>query len=160
MIYLILSILSSTAIFVIFKYLDHFNIPTLPVIVYNYLFACIPGYFLARERISVAGIIHSSWLPLAILIGILFIIMFYVVGRSSQKAGISITTVASKMSVAMPITFSIFYDPDDRFTFVKLLGICLALLSVFLIIYREKGLQIRQVCHLPSPIAFYRNGHG
>jgi len=150
MIFLILSILSSTAIFIVFKYLDSFSVPTIPVIVYNYLFASIPGYFLARDKISVDSLIQSSWLPLSIFIGILFIIMFYVVGLSSQKAGISITTVASKMSVATPITFSIFYDPTDRFTFLKLAGIALAMLSVFLIIYRKKALRIdKSIIYLP-----------
>ena len=76
--------------------------------------------------------------------------MFYVVGRSSQKAGISITTVASKMSVATPIMFSIFYDPNDRLNMLKFAGIILALVSVFLIVYRKKGLQLnRAVIYLP-----------
>jgi drug/metabolite transporter (DMT)-like permease len=147
--YLILSILSSTGIFVIFKYLDHLRIPVFPVIVYNYFFASIPGFFLARQDLSVLSL-RAGWFPLAILIGILFITMFYIVGKSTQKAGISITTVASKMSVAAPITFSIFYDPSDRFNIVKFLGIILALLSVFLIVYREKGMRIdRGVVYLP-----------
>ncbi len=150
MIYLILSILSSTAIFTIFKILDRLNLPSFPVIVYNYLFAIVPGFFLMRQPASFGGLISINWLPLAIVIGILFIVMFYVVGRSSQKAGISITTVASKMSVATPIMFSIFYDPNDRLNMLKFAGIILALVSVFLIVYRKKGLQLnRAVIYLP-----------
>ncbi len=150
MIYLILSILSSTAIFIIFKFLGRLSVPAFPVIVYNYLFACIPGFLLSREKMPVYSLLARSWLPLAILIGILFIVMFWVVGRSSQKAGISVTTVASKMSVAAPITFSILYDPADKLTFLKLTGILLAMVAVLLIVYREKGMRLnRSAIYLP-----------
>ncbi len=150
MIYLILSILSSTTIFIIFKYLDHFHISVLPVIIYNYLFAAIPGFFLSGEKLSIAAIFNSDWLLLAGLIGILFIVMFNVVGLSSAIAGISVTSVASKMSVAIPISFSIFYDPSDRFTIFKLIGTCIALSAIFLIIYKKKGMRLnRSVVYLP-----------
>ena len=150
MLYLILSILSSTAIFIIFKYLGQFSVPTLPVIAGNYFFASATGFLVAREKFPVRRIFESEWIPLAILIGILFIVMFYIVGRSSQKAGIAITTVASKMSVATPIVFSIFYDPADQFTFLKLAGILVALMSIFLLVQKPKDRTIsRSVIYLP-----------
>lgn len=142
MIYLFLSILSSTLIFVIFKFIGRKNVEILPVIIYNYLFASTLGFIIAGEDLS--GIIsgNRSWLPLSVIIGILFIIMFFVVGKSSQKAGISVTTVASKMSVAMPIVFSILADPADDLSLLKTAGIILALLAVFLTIYRKQNLEI------------------
>ncbi len=150
MLYLVLSILSSTAIFIIFKYLDQLAVPTLPVIAGNYFFASATGFLLAKEKISVQRILYTDWLQLAIIIGILFIVMFYIVGRSSQRAGIAITTVASKMSVTIPIVFSILYDPTDHFTFLKLAGILTALTSILLIVYRPKDLTVhRRVIFLP-----------
>ncbi len=150
MIYLILSILSSTAIFILFKFLGHLNIPAFPVIVYNYLFATIPGIFFSIKSIPSGPLTAKPWLPMALIIGILFILMFYIIGLSSKKAGISVTTVASKMSVATPIAFSILYDPGDRLTWIKFAGISLALISVFLIVYRNGGIRVsRQAIYLP-----------
>jgi drug/metabolite transporter (DMT)-like permease len=155
MIYLILSILSSTAIFIIFKFLDQYKVSTFPVIVYNYLFAAVPGYFLLQEKPDLKDVFQADWIYLAIFIGILFILMFYVIALSSATAGISITTVASKMSVVIPITYSIFADPLDKLTSIKLIGIIVALFSVFLTILPEKKFNLPvKVIYLPILLFF------
>jgi drug/metabolite transporter (DMT)-like permease len=93
-------------------------------------------------------ILELPWLPLSVLIGFLFIVMFFVIALSSNRAGLSITTVASKMSVVFPITFSILIGPDDRLTPVKLLAIAATLTGVLLTVYqsdkskRQKGRMI------------------
>jgi len=142
MLYLILSILFSTSIFVIFKLLDKYKIDIFNVIVINYFTATIFGFLLLKQSININQITQTSWFPLTILIGILFILMFYIVGISSQKAGIIITTISSKISVILPISFSILYDRNDSVSPVKLLGIALALVAVFTTIYKKKSFQI------------------
>jgi drug/metabolite transporter (DMT)-like permease len=67
----------------------------------------------------------------------MFIVMFYAIGKSTQEAGVAVTTVAVKMSVIFPIAFSIWYDTNDTLTPVKITGILLALLSVYLTVYRK-----------------------
>jgi len=148
MIYLLLCIVSSTLIFVVFKFLDKYKIPVLPVIVYNYLFASTTGFLLSGNNLKNTFQTSSDWLSLSILIGILFIIMFFIVGKSSEKAGISVTTVASKMSFITPVGFSILIDPTDSLTTLKTAGILIALIAVFLTIYRKKT-------HLPDVSAVW-----
>ena len=135
MIYLILCILSSTGIFLVFKFLDQRNLPSYPVIILNYLTASVFGFILNSAEVSVVKIIEMAWFPLSILIGFLFIVMFFVIARSSREAGISVTTVASKMSVVFPITFSILIEPDDILSPLKLIAILAALAGVLLTIY-------------------------
>lgn len=53
MIYLLLSIVFSTLIFVIFKYFDVFKIDTLKAIIVNYVVAFILGFVLAEIDFSV-----------------------------------------------------------------------------------------------------------
>jgi drug/metabolite transporter (DMT)-like permease len=155
MIYLILSILSSTAIFIIFKFLDHYKVSTFPVIVYNYLFAAIPGYLLLQQKPELKDVFQANWIYLAVFIGILFILMFYVIALSSASAGISITTVASKMSVVIPISYSIIADPVDKLTSLKLIGIIVAIVAVFLTILPEKKLKLpKKVIYLPILLFF------
>jgi len=52
-IYLLLSIVFSTLIFVIFKYFDVFKIDILKAIIVNYIFAFILGFVLAEIDFSV-----------------------------------------------------------------------------------------------------------
>lgn len=135
MIYLILSILSSTGIFLVFKFLDHKNLPSFPVILINYLTASILGFLINADRLSISTIIEAPWMPISVIIGFLFIVMFFVIARSSSEAGISITTVASKMSVVFPIAFSMLIDPTDRLTVLKAAAVISALTGVLLTVY-------------------------
>jgi len=137
--FLLLCILSSTAIFVTFKTISRFNIPAFPVIVINYLAATILGFVIYSGDTKVASILHSRWLPISILIGIMFILMFFLVAFSTRKAGISVTTVASKMSVIFPIIFSLLIDPADQLTMIKSAAVLIALGGVVLTVYKPGG---------------------
>ncbi|MBN2668330.1 MAG: hypothetical protein JXR60_03790 [Bacteroidales bacterium] len=134
MIYILLSILSSTGIFVIFKRINSLQLDIAPIITINYLVASAIGMVLSPYNPS--DVIHENWLPWAFIIGVLFIIFFFIIGISSKIAGIAITTVASKMSVIIPILFSILYF-NEVLTSAKSIGILLALAGVFLTVYRK-----------------------
>jgi len=135
--FLLLCILSSTAIFVTFKTINRFNIPAFPVIVINYLVATLLGFLIYKGDTGLTSIPGSQWLPISIIIGILFILMFFLVAFSTRKAGISITTVASKMSVIFPIVFSLIIDPSDQLSFLKTVAIVIALSGVILTVYNK-----------------------
>ena len=136
--FLILCILSSTAIFVIFKALDRFSLPSFPIIVINYLAAALIGFLINPLPFHPGQWINADWLFISLIIGIMFILMFFIVAYSSQKAGISVTTVASKMSVIFPMMFSMMIDQGDRLTLVKLTGIISALTGVVLTVYKPR----------------------
>ncbi|MFO8236488.1 MAG: hypothetical protein R6U04_13910 [Bacteroidales bacterium] len=138
MIYLLLSILSSTSLFVIFKYADKYKIKNFDIIIVNYIVASIIGYSISEYNPDFFPLHQTPWFPYAVTIGILFILGFVLIGLSSQTVGIAITTVASKMSVIIPISFSLWYDPTDHLTLLKGTGITLAIISVFFTIYRKK----------------------
>ena len=148
MIYLLLSILSSTAIAVIFKLMDRQKVALLPVIVLNYFSAFAAGFLLFKGTPSLAYILNSDWLYIAIVIGSLLIIGFYLIGYTTQKAGIAITTIANKMSVIIPISFSIFYFAEPM-SFLKAIGIVLALISVLLAVYKKKQVEKSRFSLLP-----------
>ncbi len=147
---LILCILSSTGIFVVFKSIERFGIPSFPIIVINYFIASILGFIINPGYVSFSGIMEMEWLPISIIIGILFIIMFFIIAFSSRKAGISITTVASKMSVIFPIIFSLLIDPSDQLNLIKTGAIVCTLGGVALTIYKpRKGIIGLAVIYIP-----------
>ena len=63
--------------------------------------------------------------------------MFFVIGKSSQKNGVSVASVASKMSLIIPILFGILYF-KEAFGFIKIIGICMALIAVYFTTKKEK----------------------
>ena len=150
MLYLILSILVSTAIVIIFKYIERLRIDTFIAIVINY-FTCLSlGYFLSdTSNLALSDISQSSWLLPAIIIGVNFIVIFNIIGMTSQKIGISVASITGKMSVIIPILFSILYYSEPT-SYLKIGGIILALLAVVLTIIRKHSLNIdRRLFFLP-----------
>ncbi len=137
MIYLILSIIASSLIFLFFKLLEKFKLNTLLAIVVNYVVACITGILSYEESIDVSAIASSKWFVGTILLGFLFISIFNVMAMTSQKNGLSVASVASKMSVVIPVAFGI-YAYNESIGFQKLFGILLALVAVYLASVKSK----------------------
>jgi drug/metabolite transporter (DMT)-like permease len=77
----------------------------------------------------------KSWFPFAFVLGFLFIVMFYLIGNSSQKTGITVTTLANKLSLVFPVLFSLVYF-NERITPIKYIGIITALIAVFLTVFK------------------------
>ena len=157
MIYLLLSILSSTAIFVVFKLLKSYNINTLQAIVVNYFTACIIGSLLYKGDIKPAEIIQTNWFIAAIVLGFLFISIFNVMALTAQKNGLSVASVASKMSVIIPVVFGILVFKESV-GFQKITGILLALVAVYLTSLKQKdNAVLTQSIYLPL-ILFFGSG--
>jgi len=138
MIYLLLSIISSTTIAIVFKFIDKHQVNTFKVIVVNYIVASILGYALTSTEITMKSVFYGQWIYFAVLIGILFIVMLYMVAISTQKAGLAVTTIAMRMAVIIPITFSIIFY-HEKISFLKIIGIVIAIIAVLLSVYKDKS---------------------
>lgn len=130
MVYLILCVLFSSAIFVTFKLFDRYHINTLQAIVINYFVAFAVGVFSFKGNIQFSTIPSKPWFVGALILAALFISVFNVMAITSQKNGVSVAAVAGKMAVVIPIIAgAILYQ--ERLTFLKITGILLALLAVY-----------------------------
>lgn len=152
MIYLLLCIFSTAGIMVIFKIAGNLKLDTFSIIIINYFTAAILGFSLGGlpERSDFS----AGWVPMAVIIGILFIVMFFVIALSTQKAGIAVTSVASKMSVVIPITFSIIYF-NETVDALKFTGIMLALVSVFMTTYNRDKTKKRGIEVIILPLTLF-----
>ena len=135
MIYLLVCVISSSLIMVIFKIAGRLKLDNFNLILINYITAAGLGFLIGG--LPEKDLLSASWFPMAVIIGILFFSLFFVVAASTQKAGIAVTSVASKMSVIIPIIFSVIYFKEEV-TSLKIAGFILALASVFLTIYQRK----------------------
>jgi drug/metabolite transporter (DMT)-like permease len=139
LIYLLLSIVASTLIFIIFKLFEKFKINTLQAIVVNYFTACLFGLLVYESPIVINDIISSKWIYGAIGLGFLFIAIFNIMAMTAQRNGLSVASVASKMSVIIPIVFGI-YVYNEGVGAQKIIGIVLALISVYLSSVKSKSI--------------------
>ena len=130
--YLILTILLSTIIIITFKVMGIYKINTLQTITFNYLFAAITGYFMMGNGITLSGLMEKDWFNYTFFTGAMFILTFFLFAQSSQKAGVSITAVSSKMSVILPVAAGFIWF-HDALTLYKVLGIVLGLASFYFI---------------------------
>jgi len=143
LIYLVLSILSSTIIFIVFRLYKKYGVNTMQAIVFNYFFACIVGYFGFIDDTGLEDISSQKWLPGALMLGFLFITVFNLAAITTQKSGLSVVSVATKMSVAIPVFCGIFLY-DESMGILKLAGILLALVAVYLTSIKTRdGLSIK-----------------
>jgi drug/metabolite transporter (DMT)-like permease len=134
---------------VVFKLLSKYEINTLQALIINYVTACICGIIFQKNAINITEIPQYEWFPYAIGLGAMFIIVFNLMAITTQRNGLSVVSVAAKMSVVIPILFGLLYYKESLGVF-KILGIIIALIAVYLASIKEKeGLKIN-----PSNLIF------
>jgi drug/metabolite transporter (DMT)-like permease len=152
-IYLILSILFNSVLFVIIKLFAKYNIDALQALVINYLVAFLVGLFFLDNHFVTAEIISYDWFKGSLFLGFVFISTFYSTTITSQRNGLSVASVASKMSVIIPITLGVILY-DETLNFIKIIGIILALVAVYFTSKKETG-EIKKVDGLLFPILVF-----
>ena len=137
MIFLLLSILFSTGLFVIFKYFGIYKIDVLKAIFVNYIVAFSMGFFFAERQIPISEIYLQPWFSGALFLGALFVSIFFVMAMTAQENGVSVTSISGKMSVVVPVVFGIILY-NESVTFLKIVGIIMALIAVYLSSVKEE----------------------
>ncbi|WP_166383172.1 EamA family transporter [Polaribacter sp. 11A2H] len=157
MIYLLFSVLFSTSLFVIFKYFDIYKIDTLKAIVVNYLVAFGLGFGLSEITFSLNEIPEKPWFFGAIVLGALFVSIFFVMANTAQQNGVSVASVAGKMSVVIPVVFGIVLY-DESVTYLKIIGVLIALISVYLASVKEAKNSLKKAGLLFPILLFFGSG--
>lgn len=154
MIYLLISICISSSLFVIFKLFEVYKIDTLQAIVVNYLAAAILGFSLSKESLSPEVITKEPWFLGAFVLGILFIAVFNLMALTSQRNGLSVASVASKMSLVIGVLFGILYYGESA-NYIKVLGIILALIAVYLASIKKGHTTVKKQSNLLFPLLVF-----
>jgi len=136
MIWLLLSILSSTAIMLIFKSFKQFKVSTFHAIVINYFTAMALGIPFVNDW-EVVATSYTDWYAYALVLGALFISLFFLIGKTTQELGISVATVSMKLGYVLPIVlaFTLYKEP---ITNIKLFAIILTIIAVVLSSLKDK----------------------
>lgn len=130
MIYLVLTIIFTSALILLFRVFERFNVYIPHVIVVNYFVAASLGLINFKGNIVVSEVVDQPWFRIAIVLGLLFISIFNMIAITTQKMGVSVASVANKMSVIIPVLAAI-YLYNESLTFPKVLGLIVALFAVY-----------------------------
>jgi len=128
---LLATILLNTLLFIMFKFFPRFNIDSRQAIAVNYWTCAITGYLFIDNKSVIVSPAHFSLIPWAVLMGIMFIIVFNLMALSTIKQGITTTTVANKLSLVIPVIFSVWLY-NEELGLLKLAGILTAFPAVYL----------------------------
>jgi drug/metabolite transporter (DMT)-like permease len=157
MVHLISSICCASFIFLVFKGFEKFGIHTPYGIIINYLTAAVVGYSFYSGTTDLSELEIQKWILPAVLLGMLFIVVFNFIALTSQKMGLSTASVATKMSLIIPVILAVILH-GERVDTVKITGVALALAAVFLASHKEsQSLENRRIIYLPA-IVFLGSG--
>ncbi len=115
----------------VFNLYKKYGVNTLQAIIVNYFIACAVGFFGFIKSTDITEIPHKDWFPGTLVLGFLFIVVFNLAAITTQRSGLSVVSVATKMSVAIPVLFGILYFGESS-GIMKSIGIILALAAVYL----------------------------
>lgn len=138
MIALALSILFTISLFLFFKEFDNRNIDTKEAITFNYLTAGLLSIAFGNAGYSLENTVFTDWFLPTVFLGVFFIVMFNIMALTTQKLGVTIGSLASKMSLIIPVIFALVFQ-GDSWTIIKSVGIIIALLSVYLTVKKGRA---------------------
>ena len=90
-----------------------------------------------NQPLSLKSVLESNWIYGAATLGVLFITIFNLMAITAQKNGLSVVSVASKMSVVIPIVFRIVLYREVLSSW-QIIGIALALMAVYLVSIKKE----------------------
>ena len=139
MIYLILAILCSTGVFVAMRLFERFNLDNHQALMWNYVFATCTGFLMCKQFDTPAQLVGEQWFYLSLITGFWFIFTYVLMTASTQRSGVTVTSLSSKLSVVLPTLAGVFLFGEELNIWsttgkLKVLGIVLALVALVLVV--------------------------
>jgi drug/metabolite transporter (DMT)-like permease len=105
--------------------------------------ACLVGIYFYESPVEVHSIPGKAWFPGTVFLGVLFIVVFNLMAITSQRMGVSVASVATKMSLVIPVVVGIIVY-DEHLSALKITGIFMALAAVYFSSVRESKLKLER----------------
>lgn len=114
MISLILATLFAAMFSVFFRIFQLKGIDSMHAIMVNYLTAFVFGCFFSLKGMGFKVPFREDWFPIAIILGVIFILGMVMLDICTEKAGVAIATVSSRASMVIPIVVSYLVIPGSE----------------------------------------------
>ncbi|WP_018621137.1 hypothetical protein [Spirosoma luteum] len=142
MLFLGLSIVLSVLLLLNFRLFPRYEVNTFQAIVFNYPVCFLTGLLLLPAGQSFSIDLSQTWTWLALGLGVGFILTFMLSGASTQRMGITVTSLANNLSLVIPVCFSLFVfqagSAAAGFDALNYLGLGLAIVAVVLSTYKTE----------------------
>jgi drug/metabolite transporter (DMT)-like permease len=124
-----------------FRLYPKYNISTFQAIAFNYPICFLTGLALMPKGQSFELNFAENWTVYALLLGVGFIITFLLSGFSTQRMGMTATSLANNISLVIPVLCSLFiFKTQGRpFDALNYLGLALALGAVALSTFKKSN---------------------
>ena len=129
MIDLLLCILFTTSLGIFLKLFDRFGLNRMQAIVFNYVSCVITGCVVQQSVPHYIDYMSKDWFVTAFILGCSFLFFFNVMSYIVKHNGITVMSVANKLSLVIPVGAA-FFIFQEQMTALKLAGIFFALLAV------------------------------
>ncbi len=150
-------VLFSSALFVIFKLFSRYKIQTLYAIITNYFTASFFATFFYDGTINYTALPAKPWFLGTLALGVLFIVVFNITAKTSQNLGVSVASVAAKMSLVIPVMMGVLLYGETLGT-LKVIGIILALAAVYFASIKNRTITVKVETLLLPLLLFMGSG--
>ena len=133
MFYLILAILCSTGVFVAMRLFERFRLDNHQALMWNYVFATVTGFLMCKQFDTPAQLVTEPWFGLSLITGFWFIFTYILMTASTQRSGVTVTSLSSKLSVVLPTLAGVILF-SEKLNLVASTGIVLALVALVLVV--------------------------
>jgi drug/metabolite transporter (DMT)-like permease len=156
MIFILLCILVNTGLILVFRLFPKYGIDSFQAIVANYFVAAFLGFQIASQPFNVSFIFHQNWLLFTIILGMLFVSLFYLISVTTVVFGVSVASVANKMSIVIPVSLAV-YLYNESLSAVQIVGIVLAMIAVVMVSYKksDESVKITAKWHYLLPLILF-----
>ncbi|MCB0507523.1 MAG: EamA/RhaT family transporter [Bacteroidetes bacterium] len=136
MLYLLLSIICATSLFVVLRSYERWQIKDSHGITFNYIFCVLIGLFFSGDLSLFKAVGQSSIFYFVICLGIGFILVFFLIAKTTIVSGVLTASIAMKLSFVIPVSLAIILY-NDKISTLKILGILCAIIAVVLIAFEK-----------------------
>ena len=134
--FLLLTVFCSTSIALILKYIDTKKGEAIVLLAGNYLVASIVGLFFVLIREEVRFSVETLFFGLGL--GLLFVLSFFAFAKAISYAGTGLATTSSRLSVIIPILFSIIIY-NEKPNVYHMVGFLFTVITFILFYFSVKG---------------------
>lgn len=128
----VITVAATVLIYLLFAGFERWGVQSNWAITINYYVAAILGWNLAGGASAMVAAVEAPWLgPLAIL-GLAFYPLFRLTARCSQELGVSVATISTKLSMAIPVLVFALFDGWHLVHWGQWCGLALAFPAVWL----------------------------
>lgn len=137
--FFLIALALSSSLFLIFRSFERFKINTFQAVVINY-WTCVLTALVYLKDLSMLQHIawEHLWVRVPFLLGVLFISTFYLMGYVAQRVGVASASVASKISLVIPVLFNLcFFEHRLAFSWLNYVGLLLVFVAIVLTSHRR-----------------------